>query len=377
MKYGILTALILCSLTLPLRAQVGDDRYEPNNSASSARSINLGRYDLSFTIGDEDWFSFRLSSPALIRVYTEGDLDTRLNLYGPDADPSEVGSREIDSDDDGGEENNARITTSLNENGLYYIRVWPYDDDSVGGYGLVLETVELKADALEPNNSRGQARSLSLSQLPLDLSIFPRDDSDWFKLDPSSFSYQEGEVISLYTTGELDTLIELYQGDAKILEDDDGAEDYNARINFLPERGISYYIRIQGYDNAVGEYSLHAETEIVELDPYEPNNTRERATKTSVGQTISGNALGDYDAIDWFSFSISQPGTYAIGTTGGLDTYIVLYNAAGGELYSDDDGGGRNNALIESYLEPGTYYAATSLVGNGDYGEYSFFVRRR
>jgi hypothetical protein len=332
----------------------------------------MGRYDLSFTAGDEDWFSFRISSPTIIRVYTEGGLDTRLNLYGPNSDSSELGS-----DDDGGEENNARITISLDEGGLYYIQAWPYDDDSVGGYGLVLETVEFKADILEPNNGRGQARTLILSRLPQDLTIFPQDDDDWLRLDLSSFQYREGEILSLYTTGELDTLMELYQGDAKILENDDGGEEYNARISFLPERGTNYYIRIQGYNSTIGEYRLHAETEIVELDQYEPNNTRDRATKISVGQTLSGNALGIYDAIDWFSFSISQPGTYAIGTTGGLDTYIVLHDAAGGELYSDDDGGRGTNALIESYLELGTYYAAINLVEDDEYGEYSFFVRRR
>jgi hypothetical protein len=371
MKRLIAAALILCSLTLALPAQTGDDKYEPNNSSSSARPLNPGRYSLSFSSGDEDWFSFRLSSPGMIRIYTESDLDTRLSLYGPDSDEEEAGS-----DDDGGEGYNARIALYLDSPGLYYIQASPYDEDNLGDYVLALERVELRADALEPNNSRNQARTLNLAWPPQDLTLFPNDDEDWFKLDLGSFQYQEGEILFLYTSGDADTFMELYRGDDKILENDDGGEDdYNARIGFSPEQGTPYYIRISGYEGSAGEYGLHSETEIVELDPYEPNDTRNRATVVSMGQTLYGNALGDYDAVDWFSFSITQPGAYAIGTTGGLDTVITLYTASGEEFNSDDDGGSNSNALIETYLEPGTYYAEISLYDD-EYGEYSFFVRQ-
>ncbi|MDR0731787.1 MAG: PPC domain-containing protein [Treponema sp.] len=372
MKRLVLTALILCSLALSLGAQSGEDRYEPNDSSSSARPLNPGRYDLSFSAGDEDWFSFRLSSPRLIHVYTEGGLDTGLSLYKSDADMTE-----ISSDDDGGEDYNARIALFLGEPGLYYIRAKPYDDETEGAYSLVLEAAELKADALEPNNSQAQARPLALSRLPLDLTLDLADDADWFRLDLAAFPYREKEILSFYTSGDLDTLLTLCDAGGEELDsDDDGGEDYNARLGFLPERGAAYYLRIQGYEGARGEYRLHAETEIGEFDQYEPNGFRSQATEISLGQILSGNVLGDYDSVDWFRFSIDQPGTYAIGTTGGLDTFISLRDAEGGELDSDDDGGGRTNALIEIYLEPGTYYAKTTQLGNDGYGEYSFFVRR-
>jgi hypothetical protein len=331
---------------------------------------------MNFTSGDEDWFSFRLTSPAMIRVSTEGSLDTRLNLYGPNSS-----SEEISSDDDGGDDFNARISVYLREPGLYYIHAYPYNEETTGSYVLVLEMVNLTADSQEPNNRRDQARAVSLSRLPLTLSLFPDDDADWFRIDLSGFQYRTGEVLSFYTSGDLDTYLELYQGDLLIQEDDDSADDsYNARIFFMPERGVSdYYIKIRGYSNSVtGEYTLHGETSIEDFDQYEPNNTRAQAARIAVGQTLSGNALSDYDPLDWFSFTISQAGTYAIGTTGGLDTVITLYDSSGAvELDSDDDGGRDSNALIESYLERGTYYAKVTQYGGGSYGEYSFYLRQR
>ncbi|MDR0377714.1 MAG: PPC domain-containing protein [Spirochaetaceae bacterium] len=375
MKRPILTALIVWFLSLPLAAQSGD-AYEPNDIASGAYPLSPGRFNMNFTSGDEDWFSFRLTSQATIRVSTEGSLDTRLNLYGPNSS-----SEEISSDDDGGDDLNARISVYLREPGLYYIHAYPYDEETTGSYVLVLEMVNPTADSQEPNNRRDQARTVSLSRLPLALSLFPDDDADWFKIDLSGFQYRTGEVINLYTSGDLDTYLELYQGDILIQKDDDGADDNssNARIVFLPERGVSdYYIKIRGYDNSVtGEYIFHGETSIEEFDQYEPNNTRAQAARISVGQTLSGNALSNYDPLDWFIFTISQAGTYIIGTTGSLDTVIVLYDSSGAiELDSDDDGGRDNNALIESYLERGTYYAKVTQYG-GNYGEYSFYLRQR
>jgi hypothetical protein len=330
-----------------------------------------GRYDLSFTLDDEDWFSFRLSLPGIIRVGTEGGLDTQLNLYGPGSS-----STEIASDDDGGDEYNARITKYL-EAGVYYVRVSPYDGGDPGPYSLVLEALDIKADSGEPDDSRSQAGTFSTARQPLDLTLFPGGDQDWFRIDFASFQYRAGEVLSLYTSGDIDTYIELYQGDLLLAENDDSEGSENARVTFLPERGKEYYVKIRGYDEAVvGEYALCAETASVEFDQYEPNNTAAQATAVSINQTLSGNALADYDTVDWFTFSVTQPGTYAAGTTGGMDTVITLYDDRGREIGDDDDSGTNENALVEIDLERGTYKARVSLYGGG-YGEYSFFVRRR
>jgi hypothetical protein len=357
-----------------LGAQNKGDAYEPNNSASAAYPLTTGRFNLTFSPDDEDWFSFRIDGPQMIRIGTEGSLDTKLSLYGPNS-----GTEELRSDDDGGDNYNARITAYLGQAGTYYFRVSPYDSDTLGSYVLFMETVVIAADSMEPNNNRAQAKTLSISRLPLSLSLFPDGDYDWFRLDLSSFSYQEGEALAIYTSGDIDTYMELYQGDTFIAENDDGAnEGNNAKIVFSPDRRINnYYINIRGYgDDSTGEYVLHSETVVVEFDQYEPNNIRGQATGISVGQRLSGNALADYDPVDWFTFSVTRAGTYSIGTTGGMDTVITLYNSNGGELDFDDDSGDNDNALLVINLERGIYYAEITQYDEG-YGEYSFFVRQQ
>jgi hypothetical protein len=371
MKGRFLSAALLFLGVLRLDAQTPGDNFEPNNSPSNARSLTLGRFDLNFTSDDEDWFSFRITLPGIVRIATEGDLDTQLYLYGPNSS-----STEIASDDDGGDNYNARITQYLAA-GLYYIKAVPYDNDNLGSYGLVLETVDIKADSMEPNNNRSLAGTFSISRQPLNLTIFPNNDDDWFRIDLGSFQYRNGEIISLYTSGETDTYIELYQGDL-LLDENDDSEGGNAKVILSPERGKDYYIKIRGYDDTImGEYTLLAETALVELDQYEPNNTKSQAVAVSINQTLSGNALADYDTVDWFTFSVTQPGTYAVGTTGGMDTVITLYDGGDQPIGGDDDSGSNGtNALIEIELERGTYSARVSLY-DGGYGEYSFFVRRR
>jgi hypothetical protein len=372
MKRVVFLVLILCSLVLSLGAQTRGDAYESNNSASAAYPLKPGRYNLTFTSGDVDWFSFQVSPAAVIRVYTEGGLDTYLSLYGPDAS-----DLEIDSDDDGGDSYNARLSASL-EAGTYYIEAVPYGEDA-GSYTLVLETVEFSADGMEPNNNRAQAKTLNISRPPSALNLFPANDYDWFKLNLGAFQYRNGEALVISTTGDIDTYMTLYQGDTIAAEnDDEPGGNGNARIAFIPERGSDYYIMVRGYDDGVvGEYGIAVETTTLEFDQYEPNNTRAQATAISPGQTLSGNALADYDMADWFSFTITQPGTYAIGTTGGLDSVISLYDRGDNLLESDDDSGSNNNALIEIRLEPGTYYVEVSQYGGSQYEEYSFYVRPR
>jgi hypothetical protein len=357
------------------------DQYEPNNTRAQARTLSISRLPLDLSLlpnGDYDWFrldlgSFRYRDGEVLSLYTSGGIDTYMELYQGD-------TLLFENDDGAGNGNNARIMFLPDRRvSDYYLNIRGYNNDSVGEYTLHSETSIEEFDQYEPNNSRAQARTLSISQLPLELSLLPNGDYDWFRLDLGSFQYRDGEVLSLYTSGDIDTYMELYQGDTLLFENDDGAGNgNNARIMFTPDRRVSdYYLNIRGYNNdTVGGYTLHSETNIEEFDQYEPNNTRAQATRISVAQTLSGNALASYDAVDWFSFSITQPGTYAIGTTGGMDTVITLYDNNNGEIGSDDDGGRDQNALIESYFERGTYYAKVTQYGD-EYGEYSFYVRQR
>jgi small nuclear ribonucleoprotein (snRNP)-like protein len=179
----------------------------------------------------------------------------------------------------------------------------------------------------------------------------------------------------MYTAGETDTFMELYQGDRLIAQNDD-AEDYNARISFIPRRDgtDAYYLLVRGYDGtSIGEYRLCAETRTIRLDAYEPNNTRALATPIEAGKAQSGHTLSESDTEDWFSFTVETRGTYIVGTSGGVDTFINLVDDNNRSIKEDDDSGEDYNALLILHLEPGNYYIRVMRYDNNDEA-YSVFL---
>ena len=63
----------------------------------------------------------------------------------------------------------------------------------------------------------------------------------------------------VYTEGEADTKVVIYNSSAKLIaEDDDSGDDYNARIDIQVSAG-TYYIRVDFYGES-SPYVLHVET---------------------------------------------------------------------------------------------------------------------
>jgi hypothetical protein len=76
---------------------------------------------------------------------------------------------------------------------------------------------------------------------------------------------------------------------------------------------------------------------------------------------------------DFFLLSPDKDGELVMETTGSIDTYMELYNAASQErLRSDDDGGSSNNACIRYQVRPGERYIAKVRGYDGNTGSYGF-----
>jgi hypothetical protein len=76
-------------------------------------------------------------------------------------------------------------------------------------------------------------------------------------------------------------------------------------------------------------------------DGWEPDDTAAEATSIEVGATQSHNLHVEGDS-DWLCFEAEAERTYAIGTSQlgrEVDTVVSLYDDAGKQLVSDDDGG--------------------------------------
>ncbi|MDR1178435.1 MAG: pre-peptidase C-terminal domain-containing protein [Spirochaetaceae bacterium] len=379
MKRLILVPVLLCMAGAFLSAQ-GGDRYEPNNSATGAYALSglpVRLTDLNLGSNDEDWFRFTVTQPQMLRIVTEGNTDTVMTIYGPNSATEVFAENDDFSGSDG---YNAGVRTNFSSPGIYYIKITGYSGET-GSYTLSVSPLVLTTDPNEPNNSRSQAKSLDINSLPRTFSLSPGGnggDQDWYLLRFSSFQYQENEGIAIYTTGDCDTYMELYQGDELIAENDDGADGYNARVSFVPQRQRSgnYYLMVRGYsEEESGDYDLNAAIIRVVMDRHEPNNTRSQATSLSIGQTITGNTLSEGDSEDWFTFSVTRKGNFIIGTEGEVDTNIELFGSDEYSIKSDDDSGDNYNALLIANLDPGTYFIKVTHY-SGDDLEYSLFVRQ-
>jgi hypothetical protein len=65
--------------------------------------------------------------------------------------------------------------------------------------------------------------------------------------------------LTVETTGGVDTFLEAYSASRDLIaEDDDGGDDYNAKLDIFVESGRTYLFKLQGYDDDSGPYSIRA-----------------------------------------------------------------------------------------------------------------------
>ena len=240
--------------------------------------LDVFKLDLSGTSGTTD-----------VWIYTTGELDTSGALYDSDGnlltsnDDTTSGSEVIDT--------NFRIPWTLAP-GVYYVSVVSADRVATGDY-----TLHAKAD--DHGHYLDTATTLLLGDSTAGR-IDPGYDLDTFKLDLSGTSGTTD--VWIYTTGDLDTLGELFDSnwDLLVFNDDSyivGREDsFQLRRN-LPS-GV-YYLVVQSWAGAIGDYTLHAEAVT------DPGNTTGTATTLNLGPPTPGT-IGTTGDSDYFRFVLPE-----------------------------------------------------------------------
>jgi len=97
----------------------------------------------------------------------------------------------------------------------------------------------------------------------------------------------------------------------------------------------------------------------------EPNDTRGTANVMQVGDDYS-STIGTASESDYVRFTLSQSTRLELRTVLQTlsDSYLYLYDGAGGLLASDDDSGGGFSSLISITLGAGTYYIRAAAFGS-------------
>ena len=99
----------------------------------------------------------------------------------------------------------------------------------------------------------------------------------------------------------------------------------------------------------------------ITVDDYEPDDTRDQASVIEINGDPQLRSFSSGNDTDWVRFEVDE-GRYPTGaalrmhTQGDIDTYMVLYDQFGSELFRNDDGGFGYNAMLERNLAPGSYY---------------------
>lgn len=354
----------------------GSDHFEPDSIDNpSTLPIDIPVTGRTITPeGDEDWFLLDyelIEGMALVEIHTTGPTDTWLTVFGPD-DPY----RQVTENDDY-EDHNARVSFSVGPGESFWVRVTGFDDTVTGPYGIEAGMAMYGEDPNEPDNVMEDANRLEIDGEPFPAMIMPAGDVDWYAIDVPSM---EGDIALLVieTTGDQDTWIEFFDASGEYLaEDDDGSGTGNARLQYTLTEPGRYYAMVRHYDEfGTGPYDVFARLERVTPDEYEPDDVMEEATPLTLGGMSQVHTFTTGSDSDWFTFQVSERMTVVMETSGSSDTVMRLLDEGGNIIDESDDDGDGNNAMIQRFLLPGTYFLEiTSFSGTGGSGlEYSIRV---
>ena len=233
-----------------------NDQYEPNNRFNTAKRINIGTTHSAYIFPrrDRDYYDFVLEKPGVLTIKISTD------------DPLTRPSFRIISEENNtirnwmaAPENKNEVETS-NEllSGRYYLEVMHYGDNyaSLVDYKLDLALTPAN-DSYEKNDSFADAKAIKLNA-PLNATIFPRGDKDFYKFRMMN----PGELSVVLKSGNLLRMA------ARLINADNGtilnwqtASDFGKELNFaysVKNPGL-YYLDVRCYADSRGStnpYSL-------------------------------------------------------------------------------------------------------------------------
>ena len=186
------------------------------------------------TRDDVDYFKVQVPKAGVLTIYTTGNLNTRGTLQDG-----------LATDDNGGSGENFRIERTVGA-ATYYVKVEGVGSNT-GAYTIHTSFADDHSD------TRPGATSLSLGSSLVGW-IGSGDDVDYFEVE-----VREAGVLTVYSTGSLNTRGMLRNSSGALLEsDDDGG---NSR-NFFIERTVgagTYYVSVKGRSSSdTGNYTIHA-----------------------------------------------------------------------------------------------------------------------
>ncbi len=241
--------------------------------------------------GETIYYVFKPAETTVFIFEAHSSDDTYCVLYNSSFE-------EIDSDDDGGEGSNFRLTTELTEGSIYYLGVRFYSESSSGSFEVSCKTFgSIVGDIAVGDTVTADAGN---------------GEMVYYVIEPAETNVYSFEINSTY-----DTYCALYDDDFYEMISSDGI-----RLNSLLRAGETYYLGVSFYDEGNS-----GSVEVSCNSPISAGTLEEN--KSITAKNVKGQALS-------YTFTPEETGIYTIESDGGSDVDYCVYDEDWDRIYSRD-----------------------------------------
>ncbi|MCF3649704.1 matrixin family metalloprotease [Synoicihabitans lomoniglobus] len=308
---------------------VGDN---DDHGGTFATATVISRNDtVSARLGswDHDYFAVQLTTSGSLTIRSTGDIDTYGYLYGAAGELHAI-------NDQGGDGDNFLMIGGMLTPGTYYVLVEGYSGSTLGEYTLQVSFDSDPAAGDTVGNTFASAASLGLDA-ETSAAIDYNFDIDYYQVVLTQAGY-----LHVSSTGDLDTLGGILDGDENVIAfDDESGEGSNFSFRSRLLMPGTYYIEVTGFlGTHVGSYGLTTRFEPVEGEL----STAARLMNLSVRTGASG-AFGPL-IVGFVTEGSSKlllvrgvgPTLAGFGVTDYMgDPRLTMYDSAQAEVDANDD----------------------------------------
>ena len=275
----------------------------------------------------------------------------------------------INFSDDAGVGRDSRIDFIPAVSGTYTLVVSDYSLTESGSYILQIDSEVYDGPPEIPANISTQASLSDSSSVSGEINY--QLDEDWFRVD-----LEAGNQYSFALNGLSDSLLKLFDESGGFLAfDDDGGDDTDSLLRYVPASDGTYYISAGGYgESDTGTYSLSMSSQVATEDIV---SAVRQVGPLTLGTLVSG-VLADEEGYDVYTITLS-PGDYRLTVQPGsgddpLEDPVVFIDEDQFFLDGlfDDDGGTEFDSLAEFSVAESI--EAVIAVGGYDPGSYILLI---
>ncbi len=325
-----------------------EDSYEPNDAFAEAYFLmDPGSYpELRICGDDTDYFGFMASGNAMnVTLQAHGNGDS-LVWQAQDGMGNPVAGLQSGSQ-------SVSVPGEKLTGGVLLVALWS-DNEQPVTYDLTVqpETMDCSDDALEPNESPGQAELVGPGTFA-DLTICA-GDIDTFRLEVPGGTHVTATVTHAAAAGDLD--VYLLGSDGQTVLDAAETSAKEEVVEVSAAAGGTYYLRVVGYQGATNTYHLgvvYAEqADSCQEDTFAPNQYLDEAQMVPPASYSQLTACPGKE--DWFAIGLNGGETLDLKVTSGSGVQLHLENGSGTPLCTGKPQGG-GVGLSCPIPSPGTY----------------------